>query len=92
MSKTNTARKSEETVEVKVEKVNTVLRDNDIDKVMEELKTKSAAIRLFTSQGHSRSDIAKAMNIRYQHVRNVQVQDALKATVKAEQEAKSKTK
>ena len=66
------------TTTTKEEVVNTVLRDNDMEKVSKELKTKSAMIRLFTSQGHTRSMIAKAMNIRYQHVRNVQVQDALK--------------
>ena len=33
--------------------------------------TKSAAIRDLTSKGFSRSEIAKVMNIRYQHVRNV---------------------
>jgi len=34
-------------------------------------KTKSAQIRARAAAGQSRADIAKAMNIRYQHVRNV---------------------
>lgn len=33
--------------------------------------TKSANIRFLSSLGWSRSEIAKSMNIRYQHVRNV---------------------
>lgn len=33
--------------------------------------TKSAAIRALTAEGKSRGDIAKMLNIRYQHVRNV---------------------
>jgi len=37
------------------------------------LPTKSAKIRALSSAGFSRSDIAGFLNIRYQHVRNVQV-------------------
>lgn len=79
MAKKNTARKSE-VVEVttKTEKVNQVLANENIDKLSAELKTKSAMIRYFGSKGYSRSDIAKAMNIRYQHVRNVLVEEARK--------------
>jgi hypothetical protein len=36
-----------------------------------EFKTKSAQIRARAKDGQSRADIAKAMGIRYQHVRNV---------------------
>lgn len=36
--------------------------------------TKSAKIRYLTSLGWSRGAIAKKLNIRYQHVRNVQLQ------------------
>ena len=43
--------------------------------------TKSALIRQLSSEGKSRSDIAKMMGIRYQHVRNV-----LTAPVKAKAE------
>jgi hypothetical protein len=35
--------------------------------------TKSAKIRYYLSKGYKRSEIAKHMNIRYQHVRNVEV-------------------
>ena len=35
------------------------------------LSTKSAAIRYLDSQGCTRSEIASALGIRYQHVRNV---------------------
>jgi hypothetical protein len=35
------------------------------------LVTKSAKIRFLKSQGMSTGDIARVMNIRYQHVRNV---------------------
>lgn len=38
------------------------------------LSTKSAKIRAMYSDGMSRSQIAKALNIRYQHVRNVLTQ------------------
>ena len=62
----------------KVEKVNEVLANENIDQLREELKTKSAVIRQLASKGYSRSDIAGALNIRYQHVRNVLVQDAAK--------------
>lgn len=33
--------------------------------------TKSGAIRALAAEGKSRGDIAKMLNIRYQHVRNV---------------------
>lgn len=52
--------------------------------LMTEYKTKSATIRFLTSEGQTRSNIAKFMNIRYQHVRNVQVQDIEKAKLKAQ--------
>jgi len=68
-----------EATEAKVEKVNQVLANEDMKKVAEEYKTKSAMIRYFTSKEYTRSDIAKAMGIRYQHVRNVQVADLAKA-------------
>jgi bifunctional DNA-binding transcriptional regulator/antitoxin component of YhaV-PrlF toxin-antitoxin module len=39
------------------------------------LKTKSDKIRALTAAGYSRTEIADFLHIRYQHVRNVQVQD-----------------
>lgn len=35
------------------------------------LETKSAKIRFLKSEGHSTADIARILDIRYQHVRNV---------------------
>jgi hypothetical protein len=46
----------------------------DLEALMVTHKTKSAVIRHLTSLGKSRSDIAKFMGIRYQHVRNVLTQ------------------
>jgi len=48
-------------------------------KPIADLPTKSAKIRALDLEGWSRSDIAEALGIRYQHVRNVLVQDAEKA-------------
>lgn len=39
--------------------------------VPDECVTKSSKIRYLAASGMSRGDIAKALNIRYQHVRNV---------------------
>lgn len=36
-------------------------------------KTTSGKVRFLTSLGIDRSEIAKILNIRYQHVRNVQI-------------------
>lgn len=41
------------------------------EELMNEYKTKSGVIRYLDSTGMSRGMIAKFMNIRYQHVRNV---------------------
>jgi DNA-directed RNA polymerase specialized sigma24 family protein len=38
---------------------------------MDKLTTKSAKIRLLDQEGFTRSEIAKIMGVRYQHVRNV---------------------
>ena len=42
-----------------------------IQNELNKLNTKSAKIRYLDSKGFSRSEIAKILNIRYQHVRNV---------------------
>lgn len=39
--------------------------------LLETYKTKSAAIRAMDQEGMTRSEIAKRLDIRYQHVRNV---------------------
>jgi bifunctional DNA-binding transcriptional regulator/antitoxin component of YhaV-PrlF toxin-antitoxin module len=41
------------------------------------LKTKSAKIRALAREGYSRADIARFLEIRYQHVRNVLVQSSM---------------
>jgi len=43
------------------------------------LPTKSAKIRAMASDGFTRSQIAKALDIRYQHVRNVLLQPLKKS-------------
>lgn len=44
--------------------------------------TKSAAIRRLNEKGTSRGDIAKMLNIRYQHVRNVLITPIKKEMVR----------
>jgi transposase-like protein len=51
----------------------------NLDRLMEQHKTKSAVIRYLAGQGMSRGDIARFMGIRYQHVRNVLTQPLKKA-------------
>lgn len=51
---------------------------HDLNKLMKEHTTKSGVIRFLTTEGHSRADIARFMGIRYQHVRNVLINDELK--------------
>lgn len=48
--------------------------------LMTEYKTKSGVIRFLSSQNKERSWIAKFMNIRYQHVRNVLTQPLKQTT------------
>jgi hypothetical protein len=70
MSKT----KKNEQVAVAQEEVVTVAVPLDGSKAVELIKEHggvSKAIRHFDSQGMSRGDIAKVLNKRYQHVRNV---------------------
>ena len=43
------------------------------------LPTTAAKIRALAAQGRSRADIARALDIRYQHVRNVLIRDEAKA-------------
>ena len=60
------------------------------DELLAEVRTKSAAIRQLTAEGYTRTEIAAFLEIRYQHVRNVLVNDAEKAeriTLRAELEA-----
>lgn len=52
------------------------------------LKTKSAQIRYVASQGFNKGQIAKFMNIRYQHVFNV-LQTTLKRPLKQDKQKKN---
>ena len=47
----------------------------EMAKLVSGLATKSAKIRKLAASGYSRSDIARFLRIRYQHVRNVLVDD-----------------
>lgn len=57
----------------KIENVveSTVVPEVNVEELLKEHKTKSNVIRFLSSQGKTRSEIAKLLNIRYQHVRNV---------------------
>lgn len=67
MGKTNKAQVEETTVEA-------VEQKHDVAMLMSTYKTKSGVIRYLDSQQMKRGDIAKLLNIRYQHVRNVLTQ------------------
>lgn len=43
----------------------------NLDEALKQAGTKSALIRDLSAKGKSKSEIAKMLNIRYQHVRNV---------------------
>lgn len=63
-----------ESVPTEVEQINL-----DLSQLMTQHKgIKSNVIRYLSSQNYSRSQIAKFMNIRYQHVRNVLTQSLKK--------------
>ena len=47
------------------------MTEAQMDKLTRYLPTKSAKIRLLADHGVSRSEIARYLDIRYQHVRNV---------------------
>jgi bifunctional DNA-binding transcriptional regulator/antitoxin component of YhaV-PrlF toxin-antitoxin module len=49
---------------------------NDKEQLTADLPTKSAKIRALHNAGYSRTEIADFLGIRYQHVRNVLVNDA----------------
>ena len=53
-----------------------------IDLDLEMRPTTSAKIRYLTALGWKRGDIARKLNIRYQHVRNTQVQVSKKTAAK----------
>lgn len=50
----------------------TKTKEKEIKQIdLSKYESKSQAIRDLNSKGHSRSEIAKMLGIRYQHVRNV---------------------
>lgn len=57
----------------KNEQKNDVVVTNDVDTTLETLPTKSAKIRYLLGKGMTRGAVAKQLNIRYQHVRNVEI-------------------
>lgn len=75
--KSNTAKqeqqvKVEEVVQVEQPEVKQVEAiEHKVEDLMERFKTKSAVIRFLDSEGFTRSQIAKFLDIKYQFVRNV---------------------
>lgn len=61
------SKKAEQIVDTETESVK---KEYDLT----EFKTTSSKIRFLSSQGLTRSEISKYLNIRYQHVRNVLIQ------------------
>ena len=57
-----------------------VVVEPTLEALMTEHKTKSGVIRHLSAQGWSNGKIAKFMNIRYQHVRNVLITPLKKTT------------
>lgn len=49
----------------------TTTTTHNLEELMSKYQTKSGVIRFLDSEGMKRGDIAKLLNIRYQHVRNV---------------------
>lgn len=71
-----------ETIETKTETVTV----QTAEEVIAKFGNKSNAIRALSAEGKTRSEIAKILGIRYQHVNNV-LKQVLKRPIKAEREA-----
>jgi bifunctional DNA-binding transcriptional regulator/antitoxin component of YhaV-PrlF toxin-antitoxin module len=54
-----------------------------LDPSIEHLPTKAAKIRALAEQGYPRAEIARVLNVRYQHVRNVLEQDKVRRSGRA---------
>ena len=54
------------------------MNEVEMQAIVHGLPTKSAKIRALHAAGYNRADIARFLDIRYQHVRNVLVEDAAK--------------
>ncbi len=59
----------------------------DLARSVKELPTKAAKIRALAGRGHSRAEIARALDVRYQQVRNVLVRAQAKAVKAATSDA-----
>lgn len=77
-----------ETIETKTEtETETVtVTVQSAEEVIAKFGNKSNAIRALSAEGKTRSEIAKILGIRYQHVNNV-LKQVLKRPIKAEREA-----
>lgn len=89
--KSAVAQQAEET-EVKTEVAETIETETETvtvqtaEEVIAKFGNKSNAIRALSAEGKTRSEIAKILGIRYQHVNNV-LKQVLKRPIKAEREA-----
>jgi predicted GTPase len=54
----------------------------DYNELKEQGQNKSTTIRALSAKGYARGQIAKVMNIRYQHVRNVMITPVKRPVVK----------
>lgn len=73
-----------ETIETKTETETVTVQT--AEEVIAKFGNKSNAIRALSAEGKTRSEIAKILGIRYQHVNNV-LKQVLKRPIKAEREA-----
>lgn len=63
----------------------TTTKSYDLVELKKKLGTKSAMIRYLLADGNTRGQVSKILNIRYQHVRNVEITPIKKAVVVTEQ-------
>lgn len=75
-----------ETIETKTETETETVTVQTAKEVIAKFGNKSNAIRALSAEGKTRSEIAKILGIRYQHVNNV-LKQVLKRPIKAEREA-----
>jgi len=67
---------------VKTEAVKTEVKFDKAAYITSHGGTKSSAIRALTADGKTRGEVAKLLDIRYQHVRNVLITPIKKAVTK----------
>lgn len=71
MTKKTGAAQAQKTKPAKVAEINPVLANEDVDALKKAHETKSSLIRAMVGKGYEIRHIAKAFDLRYQHVRNV---------------------